>query len=153
MYLGRFRVCKRRLQAPSSAADLVAWSEGGATAGTAPAPSAIALTQLPLAISGDPSAAFTLWHVTPRLCNGLVLLGETSKFIVVSPQRIAAVELDCGTTTGGMVLALVGAPRERVEIAWARHTAVKTAVCVLGAAGKASLAISVDANVDPVCAY
>ena len=133
----------------------MAWSEGGATAGIAPDPSTIALTQLPLAISGDPAAAFTLWHVTPLLCNGLVLLGEISKFVVVSPQRITAVDLDCSSETGGMVLALIGAPHEAIEIAWARHshTAAQTVVCVLGAAGKASLAISVDINVKPVCTY
>lgn len=73
---------------------LVAWAESGATAGTAPAVDLINLrpftaADAPLAISGDPLAAFTLWHVAPTLCNGLVLLGELSKFIVVSPQRIA----------------------------------------------------------------
>merc|ERR1712232_1071240 len=105
------RVSVSDLGIESANADrLVAWSESGSTGGVATEPSLIKLTpftaKAPLPL---PSAAeYTLWHVAPQLCNGIVVLGETSKYIVMSPQRIASMEVDC-SQGGGVALSLLGA--------------------------------------------
>lgn len=58
----------------------------------------------------------TLWRTAPRLCNGTswAVLGELSKFISMSRQRIGALDSDCAAKA--VRLTLLGAPGEEVEL-------------------------------------
>ena len=115
---------------------------------------------------------YVLWRTAPVLCQkegatdtgggGFALLGESSKFISVSSQRIATISFDCTKEGVRVVLDLRGAPNESVAMAYvsdasivsthnngtdtnaaASKQEVNQADCTLGANGKALLAITV----------
>jgi hypothetical protein len=106
----------------------------------------------PLALSECNKTTFQLWHLVPVMDLGgasVALFGDTTKYVPVSPQRVAGLAVAPGVAT----LALVGAPGELVPVTFATTTgalrgaagaagwAISTATCTLGADGRASLAL------------
>lgn len=83
--------------------------------------------------------AATFYIISPQLPNGWTLLGETSKFIPVSRQRIA--DLTFGVS--GLSLTLSGAPREQVTLSAVPpgKQATVSYTCAIGSDGYASLSI------------
>jgi hypothetical protein len=99
---------------------------------------------LPLAPAAA-RAAFTLHYASPVLSNGLVLLGETSKWVPVSRQRLAWYS----EGQQGVVLGLQGGAAEAVTWSWAMpmqggEWMVMNTACTLNDEGRASLSINVD---------
>ena len=119
---------------------------------------------------GEDYGKYTLWRTAPLLCDGkIALLGETSKMISVSMQRIINLEVSCSAISQSnhsyaakLSMTLVGAPQEKVTIAYAAdadsfvsegnviydtHGATKMTVRevtrILAADGKASLELTV----------
>ncbi|XP_072031492.1 uncharacterized protein [Amphiura filiformis] len=67
--------------------------------------------KLPLMLAKD----FQLWHTTPRMHlrnNTVLVLGELSKWVKVSPDRITDISL----TQEALSLSMTGAPNEKVTI-------------------------------------
>lgn len=103
---------------------------------------------------------YVLWRTAPVICDswtgsadgGFALLGESSKFISVSSQRIAMLSFDCahGNTskTAGLrvVISIVGAPTESVTMTYVPNVSkpsIKDVECQLGPNGKSTLVITV----------
>ena len=129
----------------AATASMMAWSESGSGGGKALTPASIVLHEFssakPLKVKSQ--TAYTLWHAAPQLCNGMVLLGETSKFVPISSQRIAQVTIDCGA---GVQLRLLGKAGETVTIAFSTGGSVLSAECAVGPAGKALLSLAKDGS-------
>jgi hypothetical protein len=103
---------------------------------------------LPLAPSAF-RASFTLHYASPVLSNGLVLLGETSKWVPVSKGRVAWYS----EGQQGVVLGLMGGNGESVTWSWAMGDGkggwmVMDTKCVLNAEGRAKLTLGVDMSYD-----
>ena len=90
-------------------------------------------------------ADFGLYHVAPALPCGLVLLGETDKWVPVSAFRFAALD----ASADGATLSLRGEPREQVHISFAIAAKVYTAHCAIGASGTASLVAKMASGAAP----
>ena len=115
--------------APPSATQryaLWAWNTPGCQSG---GPAEACLVELGGAGSGASGAApvptpsgdkvqWALWHASPVLASGYVLLGELGKFVPLSPDRFAGVGLGAGGV--GVGVQLLGAPGEAVTLAFAR---------------------------------
>ena len=89
---------------------------------------------------GDDWGNYTLWRTAPLTCDGAgwALLGEPSKFISVSRQRVADVRVDCGAAPA-MEVDLVGAAGEAVELSFVSPRGrVRTASYVLDGRGRAT---------------
>lgn len=63
---------------------------------------------------------WSLWSVSPVLSNGYTLLGESAKYVSVSPSRFkrVAAENTPGTAKTGIAVTLIGAPGEKVGLAY-----------------------------------
>jgi len=79
--------------------------------------------------------------VTPIFANGIVLLGELSKFVPVSPQRIANI-----ITNAHMIsLSLLGTANESISMSFVQMGSpsaaekVETVVCTIGMTGTATM--------------
>jgi hypothetical protein len=89
----------------------------------------------PLSIPAGASAdyndgMFTYLNTVPTLDNGMVLVGELSKQVPVSRQRIATISAAAGSKT--IELGVLGAPGETVEMSYlekVRTTPIKVALC------------------------
>lgn len=65
-----------------------------------------------------------LYTIAPVLANGWVLLGETGKFITMSPNRITSVAAaSLMTETPSVRVTLTGAPHEAVTLLFIRPPA------------------------------
>jgi hypothetical protein len=63
--------------------------------------------------------------VAPVLPNGYTLLGETDKYVSVSPDRFKSVVASGGAgANAGISVTLVGAPSEQVKLAYIGPTNV-----------------------------
>ena len=94
-------------------------------------------------------AAFTLHYASPVLSNGLVLLGETSKWVPVSRQRLTWYS----EGQQGVVLGLQGGAAEEVKWSWAMPQQgggwmVMATACTLNEEGRAVLSIGLDMSTD-----
>jgi len=58
--------------------------------------------------------SFSFYSITPILGNGWAILGETSKLVTTSAQRIQSIS----TNNSGVSVQLIGAPNEKVEFAF-----------------------------------
>ena len=88
---------------------------------------------------------FTVWYLSPILRNGLVMLGETSKWVPVSRGRVS------WFTEGEdyVMMGLIGGPMETVTWSWGMGQAggkwmVMEVKCTLNEEGRARLAIMAD---------
>ena len=102
----------------SGPANHLAWQEvNGKWGDTGPQlPPALVPFGSGLTVPAGDGGASTFWRTAPRLCNGSgwTVLGELSKFITVSRQRIGSIDSDCAAKT--VRLSLLGAPGEQVEL-------------------------------------
>ena len=86
----------------------------------------------PLALPRCGYSDFGLYHLAPLLpASGLAFLGELGKWVPVAVARVARVT----DATTGLTVGLIGAPAEKVELAFAKGAVVSTVVCTLSAAG------------------
>lgn len=88
----------------------------------------------PISLAACAEADFQVWHTAPVFANGWALLGELSKWVPVSPQRVAAVE----ASDSQLIVQLVGAPAEAVALSGYLGANTVTLQCVLDAAGRAT---------------
>ena len=91
----------------------------------------------PIALAACAEADFQVWHTAPVFANGWALLGELSKWVPVSPQRVASVE----ASDSQLVVQLVGAPAEAVALSGYNGASTSTLQCVLDAAGRATATV------------
>jgi len=114
----------------------------------------------PLLLTANPEVKdFTVWYLSPIIAPGFVLLGETSKWVPMSKQRVN----NLSTTSQTVTLNLIGEMGESVTVEWAAlsneqslHEAgkysmyddefastwtVSSATCVMNDSGKATLTI------------
>ena len=99
----------------------------------------------PLSLSPNPvKDGFTVWYASPVLANGMVMVGETGKWVPVSRGRVAwmAEEEDA------VVLGLMGGAMEAVTWTWAMPMdgkwMVMAVTCKLNEEGRARLVINMD---------
>ena len=100
----------------------------------------------PLPLNPNPlKDTFTVFYMAPVLANGLVMLGETSKWVPVSHGRVPWM------TVGeeSVVLGLIGGPMEQVTWSWAMPESgsdwmVMHVTCTLNEEGRAKLTLNVD---------
>ena len=88
--------------------------------------------------------AFHILHFAPMLPCGIALLGERDKWVRISEQRIASIDLSADV----LVLELRGEPGEQVSMDYVmrgQETAVLTASCVMDMDGQAVLSITATA--------
>ena len=86
--------------------------------------------------------SFTVYYLSPRLWNGLVMLGEVSKWVPVSRGRVAWMQED----EEEVRLGLIGAEGEVVTWWWGLEDGTTRSVdCTLNGEGRATLTIPVDA--------
>jgi len=111
----------------------------------------------PLPLSANPHVNdFTVWYMAPVLVPGFALLGETSKWVPMSKQRVSGFQINQQAVT----LNLIGEVGEKVTIdyanlintesgnlydgSFAETWVASSAVCVLNNAGSATLAIALN---------
>lgn len=82
---------------------------------------------------------FQLWHTAPVHSNGWAMLGDLTKYVPVSPARIASVEED----GYDLIVSLVGSAGEAVPLTFWEQSSGTTVTlnCVLDAAGTARAAM------------
>ena len=97
----------------------------------------------PLVLSANTAReSFTVYYLSPRLWNGLVMIGEVSKWVPVSRGRVAWMQVD----ETEVRLGLIGAAEEAVTWWWMRADgSLKSVDCTLDGEGRATLTIAVDA--------
>jgi hypothetical protein len=87
---------------------------------------------------------FTVWYLSPVLRNGLVVLGETDKWVPVSKGRLEWMTV----WEDAVAVGLMGGAEEKVNWSWAMQMdgewVVQGTTCALGPEGKATLIIGVD---------
>lgn len=109
----------------SAVSDCAAVLGSGVAPGTAPAPP-------------PDRQQWQLVHTVPVLSNGWVLLGETAKYVSISPDRFARVS-PAPPGFDGIFVQLLGAPSEAVSVAYVPAAGiVKVASLILGADGRLS---------------
>jgi hypothetical protein len=84
--------------------------------------------------------------ITPVFSNGIAVLGELSKLVPVSEERIAAVHVNARSDEGAVILELSGEPQEHVTISFASTTIARgeelkadSLHCEVGAAGTVAM--------------
>jgi hypothetical protein len=70
-------------------------------------------------VVGGGADRFRLYHACPEMF-GWTLLGETSKYMPVSPNRLARVAPLTESESGGLIADVIGSPGEQVELTYAR---------------------------------
>jgi len=86
--------------------------------------------------------SFTVYYVSPRLSNGLVMIGEVSKWVPVSRGRVAWMQVE----DAGVRLGLIGGAGEVVTWWWGlADGSTKSVECTLDGEGRATLTIPVEA--------
>ena len=100
----------------------------------------------PIVISPSVRADFSVWYTAPVLSNGLVFIGETSKWTSVSSQRV----MDMTMTAEQLILTLSGGPSEAVTLSYAYYSAqewiVESGTCQLNGYGQATVVIMANGN-------
>ena len=101
----------------------------------------------PLRLAATPAReSFTLYYTAPRLSNGLVMLGEVSKWVPVSRGRVAWLQED----EAEVRLGLIGGAGELVTWWWATPAGSTRSVDItLNGEGRATLTIPVAAAPAP----
>ena len=89
----------------------------------------------PLTIAECDRTDFKLYHTVPLLGNGWGLVGETSKWIPVSPVRVRSVATSGGGPGAPVTLQLAGAAGESITFRFAFKGQVHAVECVFGATG------------------
>lgn len=84
--------------------------------------------------------------LSPELCPGLFFLGETTKMLPVSPQRLASLDIQESEEGGrqatcSAVVDLAGAPAEQVLVQFLVEGELRAAQCTLDSEGQATLAL------------
>lgn len=98
--------------------------------------------------SGEPSPVShprlhpLMWLETLRFCRSkaLWLLGETSKIVPISPQRVYAISAD----TADVKVTLKGAPGETVRFFYILGSSQKSVTCIMSPAGTAVISFASD---------
>lgn len=89
---------------------------------------------------------FTLWYVAHVSCNGhgWTLLGETSKIVPVSRQRIVHYKEDCSPDATGIDLEVAGTSQETVELMFVppNTTTVRVFTATINADGMGRISVS-----------
>ena len=109
---------------------------GGNGSGVGPSRTASSLTLQPTVDVYN----FEVWNVSPIASNGWALLGEVSKWVMVSPSRVVAVT---EIMKGGLSVTVKGEGGEAVEMAFAAPGATKAQVvkCVIDASGLVTMSV------------
>jgi len=121
--------------APPKAGDLLPFSGGSLR------------MPLPAAAGAPPDGDwgnYTLWVAAPRTCGGKgwALLGEWSKLVVVSAQRVVGVRPECSPSAPALEVTVRGAAGEAVELAFAAPDgSVHTVAARIPAAGRATVRV------------
>jgi len=97
----------------------------------------------PLIISGTAKEVdFVVYYISPVLSNGIILFGESIKWVPISQQRILSFDIN----ENSIVLELIGAPNEVVNMDYAYVTSpnqIMSAMCTLSqTSGTAQLTIT-----------
>ena len=104
----------------------------------------------PLLLSPNPAReSFTVYYLSPRLSNGLVMIGEVSTWVPISRGRVAWMQIE----ETEVHLGLIGAAAEVVTWWWGvEDGSTRSVNCTLNGEGRATLTIPVDATRDAVSA-
>ena len=89
-------------------------------------------------------AQYTLWMTAPRTCGGKgwALLGEWSKLVVVSAQRVVGVRAECPPSAPALEVTVRGAAGEAVGLAFAAPDGgVHTVAATISASGRATVRV------------
>ena len=86
--------------------------------------------------------SFTVYYLSPRLWNGLVMIGEVSKWVPVSRGRVAWIRVE----EAQVQLGLIGGAAEVVNWWWGvKDGSTRNVNVTLNAEGRATLTIPVEA--------
>jgi len=76
---------------------------------------------------------FQLWYIAPQLFNGWILLGETTKFIPISKQRI--ISISATSEPNQITVKIRGVPKEQVTLQFSNGSTVHSFTCAIADAG------------------